>query len=183
MAVTSRCAGALNHKSLAKISSLDGSVASWLMPLTSTTRPSTMPALKVNAGLAFAYAVKGLGQRHRIARGIGDGAHALQFLQQPGGLAALGRLLGDAVLDHLIGAARAANRLAQLEILLHRHLLVARQEDVLRSRQSFVSNRPDLSAFPSYFFMEILLTRPLQVVRRHIQRERPAPWSSRWSRS
>src|ERR1019366_9671137 len=65
-----------------------------------------------------------------IARGVSDGAHALQILQQPTHFAALGCLLGDPVLDHLISAARSAHRLAQLKVLTHFHLLVARQEDV-----------------------------------------------------
>ena len=69
---------------------------------------------------------------------------------------AFGRLLRQVVLDHLVVAARAANGLAQLEILLHRHLFVAGHEDVVRAlRKSFLSASRSFS-FSDFFFMVFL---------------------------
>ena len=44
----------MTQSNFAKSSSLDGSDARSLMPVTSMTRPSTMPALKTNAGFSLA---------------------------------------------------------------------------------------------------------------------------------
>ena len=51
---------------------------------------------------------------------------------------AFGRLLRQVVLDDLIIAARAADGLAQLEILLHGQLLVAGDEDVVCRLEIFL---------------------------------------------
>ena len=64
---------------------------------------------------------------------------------------ALGRLLGDAILDHLITGARAANGLAQLEILADGHLFVAGEEHVARLSTAPPAELPGPFAFPVSF--------------------------------
>ena len=58
-----------------------------------------------------------LGQRDRIARGIGDGRDALEALQRGLDLGALRGARGQLVLDDVVAAAGPANGLAQVEVL------------------------------------------------------------------
>ena len=60
---------------------------------------------------------EGLGERDRIAGGVGDRRDALEALQRGLDLGALGGARGQLVLDDVIAAAGLANGLAQVEVL------------------------------------------------------------------
>ena len=61
-----------------------------------------------------------LGERDRIAGGVGDRRNALETLQRGFDLGALGGARGQLVLDDVVAAARLADGLAQLEVLARR---------------------------------------------------------------
>ncbi len=60
---------------------------------------------------------QGLGQRDRIAGGVGDRRNTLEALQRCLDLGAFRSACGQLVLDDVVASARTANRLAQLEVL------------------------------------------------------------------
>ena len=86
--------------------------------MTSITRPSTIPALNVNVGFVLAYAVSALASATGSLEVYASEVMPFEILKNCSGRRAFGGLLGQVVLDHLVVAARAAHRLAQLEILL-----------------------------------------------------------------
>ncbi len=93
-----------------------------------------------------------------------------RWLHEVFGRRALGRLLGHVVLDDLIIAARAAHRLAQLEILLHGQLLEAGQEDVLRGfSKSFFSASRSFSLSDFFFMLDLLRQICLALNARDVQ--------------
>ena len=126
----SRCAEELiRNITFAISSSLDGMLASSWMFLTSTARPSTKPALNVNAGFVLAYVVSAFASATGSA--VVQAIEVIPFRLPKTSFDAQSfrRLVGNVVLDDLVAAARAADGLAQFVILLHGHLFVAGDED------------------------------------------------------
>ena len=119
------------------ISSFDGMLARASISLMANDAAFDDARLEGILRIVLGVLAQRLGQRDRIAAGVGDRGHAGEVLHRLLDRSALRGPLGQRVLDYAIVAACAAYRFAELEILLHRQLGKCAYDGVARVLKLF----------------------------------------------